>query len=59
MLGSIRRFLKDPVNFVVISAIAGGAGAVFLYFHPTPEAKSPPVHKQIDADAAAWPSAEM
>ncbi len=53
MLGSIWRFLKDPVNFVVISAIAGGAWAVFVYFHPTPEAKSPPVQKQIDADCGS------
>jgi hypothetical protein len=53
MLGRIWQFVKDPVNFAVIAAIAGGAWAVFVYFHTTPDAKSPPVQKQIEADCGS------
>jgi hypothetical protein len=59
MFGSIWRYLKDPVNFAVISAIAGGSGAVFVYFHSTSEAKSPLSRNRSTPIAAAWPSAEM
>jgi hypothetical protein len=53
MLGRIWQFLKDPVNFAVIAAIAGGAWAVFVYFHPAPEAKPGSSQKQIEADCGS------
>jgi hypothetical protein len=53
MLGRIWQFVKDPLNFAVIAAIAGGPWAVFVYFHPAPEAKSPPAQKQIEADCGS------
>jgi hypothetical protein len=53
MLGSIWRFLKEPANLAVLTAIGAGAWAVFVYFHPAPEAKPPPIHKQIEADCGS------
>ncbi len=53
MLGRIWQFVEDPVNFAVLAAIAGGAWAVFVYFHPAPEAKSHPAVKQIEADCGS------
>ncbi len=53
MPGRIWQFVRDPVNFAVLVAIAGGAWAVLVYFHPAPEAKSPPAEKQIEADCGS------
>jgi hypothetical protein len=53
MLNRIWQFVRDPANLAVIIAIAGGAWAVFLYFHPAPEAKPPPAGKQIEADCGS------
>jgi hypothetical protein len=53
MFGGIWRFLKDPVNFAVIAAIAGGAWALFVHFYPTPEAKPSPVQNKIEADCGS------
>jgi hypothetical protein len=53
MLGSIWRFLKEPANLAAITAIGAGAWAVFVYFHPVPEVKPPPIHKQIEADCGS------
>ena len=53
MLGRIWQFVKDPLNFAVLAAIAGGAWVVFVYLHPAPEAKSPPAGKQIEADCGS------
>jgi hypothetical protein len=41
VLGSIWQFLKDPVNLAVITAIAGGAWAVFTFFAKKSEKGSP------------------
>ncbi len=53
MLGRIWQFVKDPLNFAVLAAIAGGAWAVFLYFHPAPDTKPPSSEKQIEADCGS------
>jgi hypothetical protein len=53
MLGRIWQFVKDPLNFAVIAAIAGGAWAVFVFFHPTPEAKPAPPQNKIEADCGS------
>jgi hypothetical protein len=53
MLGRIWQFVRDPVNFAVLAAIAGGGWAVFVYFHQAPEAKPSPAEKQIEADCGS------
>jgi hypothetical protein len=53
MIGGIWRFLKEPANLTVLTAIGAGAWAAFVYFHPAPETKPPPIHNQIEADCGS------